>query len=178
MGEVVLVNGPSGVGKTTVAGFLAELQPGTVWIRGDHVRGFAPHPNARRYLGRGSTYRATAALAKAYLGMGAARVVIDYVFLARENVAWFRDALDAPEVPVYLFTLWAPLDIVQARERGRVGRSPLGDAVEECWREIAGARNELGEIVDNTVADPAELARGIAASVERLGPGLALLAGA
>jgi predicted kinase len=175
--EVVLVNGPSGVGKTTVAGFLADLQRGTVWIRGDDVRGFAPHPNARAYLGRGSTYRAIAALTKAYLGMGAARVVVDYVFLGRSSVACFRDALAEPEVAVYLFTLWAPLEVVQARERGRVGRSPLGAAVEECWHEIASARAILGELVDNTDADPAQLAHAIAASIARPGPGLALLAG-
>src|SRR5437773_2231819 len=91
MGEIVVLNGPPGVGKTTVAACLRGLLPGTVVIEGDALRAFTPQ-NAREYLGGGSTYRAAAVLAEAYLAMGAARVVFDYVFLNPRHVAYFTQS--------------------------------------------------------------------------------------
>ena len=41
MPEVVIVNGPPGVGKTTVSRILADIVPGTVCIHGDDLRAFA-----------------------------------------------------------------------------------------------------------------------------------------
>jgi predicted kinase len=170
MAEVVIINGPPGVGKTTVSKILADLLPGTVCISGDDLRAFAPN-NAREHLGGGSTYRGAAALAIAYLGMGATRIVVDYVFLRRSHVAYFRESLGSLDVPQSMFTLWAPLDVVQSRERGRVARSPLGAAVEECWNEIENNKAILGEFIDTTAVVPAEIARRIAASVERVRAG-------
>jgi predicted kinase len=167
MSEVVIINGPPGVGKTTVCDVLVDLLPGTVCIRGDHLRAFAP-TNARDHLGGGSTYRAAAALAQAYLAMGAARIVFDYVFLRPSHVAYFREGFSPPKVPHYMFTLWAPLDVVQARERQRVARSPLGAAVEECWNEMALHKDVLGELIDNTTMTPAEVARRVDASLRRV----------
>lgn len=162
--EIVIVNGPPGVGKTTTSRLLATLVPGTVCIRGDDLRAFAPF-DAREHLGGGSTCRAAAALTKAYLAMGASRVVFDFVFLRASHVAYFLDALGDVDAPVYMFTLWAPLPIVQARDAARATR--IGSAVEECWNEIRSNTSILGEFIDNTAVDPDEVARRIAASVSR-----------
>jgi len=167
MAEVLIISGPPGVGKTTVSRILAELLPGTVCIRGDDLRAFAPK-NAREHLGGGSTFRAAAVLAKAYLAMGAARIVVDYVFLRRSHVAYFREGLGSPEPPIHMFTLWAPLDVVQSREQERVARSPLGPAVEECWNEIERNKAILGEFIDNAAVEPDEVARRISASVRHV----------
>src|SRR5690348_15023803 len=77
--SIVVLNGPAGVGKTTVSRHLMALIPGTVLIPGDVLREFAP-VDARDVLGPGSTYRAAAALIDAYLQMGAPQVVFEYVF--------------------------------------------------------------------------------------------------
>ncbi len=167
MAEIVIINGPPGVGKTTVARLLAGLLPGTVCIRGDDLRAFAP-TDARQHMGGGSTYRAAAALATQYLTMGAPRVIFDYVFLRPAHLGYFLHALGvSAETSVHMFTLWGPLELVQARERQRVGREPLGAAVEECWREIAANRPVLGECLDNTAGVAEDTAQLIFSSVRR-----------
>lgn len=141
---IVVINGPPGVGKTTASNALAQLLPRCICIHGDDLRAFAPD-DARSFLGGGSTYRAAATLARAYLEMGAEFVLFDYCFLRPRHLAYFTDAL--PGVEVQVFTLWAELQTVQAREAQRP-RPPLGDAVEECHREMAEQLGVLGEIVD------------------------------
>jgi GrpB-like predicted nucleotidyltransferase (UPF0157 family)/predicted kinase len=152
MPEIVVINGPPGVGKTTVATALSALQPGTVHICGDELRSFAP-PDARRRLGSGSTYRAGAVLADAYTGMGASRVLFDYVFLRPLHIAYFWNAL-GENVSAHLFTLWAPLEVVEERERMRAGRAPLGVAVADCHREIEANRQVLGHFLQTGDALP------------------------
>ena len=166
MGDIVIVNGPPGVGKTTVCRALADAMPGTVTIRGDDLRSFAPD-DARAHLGGGSTYRAAGPLAVAYLGMGAFRVLFDYVFLRRSHVEHFRRSVHDPGAVISMFTLWAPLDVIQRRERGRPNRRSLGTAVRERWEEIDANRADLGEFIDTTAGDAAAVAAVLAAACAR-----------
>ena len=158
MAELLIINGPPGVGKTTVARHLAGGKPGTVCVHGDDLRAFAP-ADARAHLGGGSTYRAAAALVRAYLGMGATRVLFDYVFLRRSHVEHFFGALGDTDAPVTMFTLWAPLAVVEAREAERPLRSPLGEAVRECWEEIDRNRAHLGRFIAADTASVGDIAR-------------------
>jgi len=156
---IVVINGPPGVGKTTVSKALTKLQPGTVCIHGDHVRAFAPS-DARDHLGGGSTYRAGATLARKYLEMGASRVIFDYCFLRPGHLRYLTESVPA-HVPIQVFTLWASLRTVEARERGRDARTPLGEAVEECHREIERHLTELGTRVDAEHDTPEVIAASI-----------------
>ena len=114
MGEVIVVNGPPGVGKSTVTACLRRYVPSTVAISGDELRAFAPE-DARAHLGGGATYRAAGALVASYLSLGAERVIFDYVFSRRAHFAYFREALPAGVEP-RVFTLWAPLRAAPERE--------------------------------------------------------------
>ena len=159
MAEVVVLNGPPGVGKSTVAAVLRAFVPGTVAISGDALRDFAP-PNARAHLGGGATYRVGGALATSYLELGAERVIFDYVFLRPSHFRYFREALPVA-VRAHVFTLWAPLEMVAAREAQRADGDRLGLAVRDCYLEMAENMAQMGEILDATGLDPAPLAQRI-----------------
>jgi chloramphenicol 3-O-phosphotransferase len=158
--HIILLNGPAGVGKSSVAAHLAVLAPGSVSIRGDDLRAFAP-ADARTHLGPGSTYRAGATLAAAYLDMGAPRVIFEYVFEGPSQVELFRRAV--PSLPVYLFTLWAPLEVIQAREEQRPNRRRLGGRVEGCYRALEANLEQLGVVVPTTDLSPEQVAQTVSA---------------
>src|SRR5262245_14233383 len=69
LAHLVVINGPAGVGKTTISRHLAGIYPGTINVSGDALLFFGP-PDVRKYLGAGSTYRAAASLITSYLEMG------------------------------------------------------------------------------------------------------------
>ncbi|MBD9508728.1 AAA family ATPase [Ensifer sp. ENS10] len=150
MSHVVVINGPAGVGKTTVSRVLARSHPGAISIAGDALRDFAPE-DVRNSLGAGSTYRAGAALAAAYLAMGATRVIFDYVFDDAEKLDLFCSG-PPHETPVSVFTLWAPIDRVIDREANRVGRERMGHAVVRTHEAIERNLHKLGRVVSNTEA--------------------------
>ncbi len=157
MAHVVVLNGPAGVGKTTICKHLAQTFPRTVAISGDAVREFSPN-DARDWLGPRSTYRASASLISSYLEMGAGRVLFDYIFETRDAFETFRDLL--PEkTPVHLFTIWAPLETVIAREANRPNRERLGDRVIHTYEVMQRNLDYLGEIIQNTGSIEAVITR-------------------
>jgi len=159
MAEVIILNGPPGVGKTAVAAALRSLVPGTVSISGDELRAFAP-PDARAHLGGGATYRAGGVLSAAFLEMGAARVLFDYVFLRSAHFRYFREALSAAP-SVHVFTLWAPLEVITERNAARSVRPRLGLKLGDTYSEIEQNLPEMGEIIEAFSADVEQLARRI-----------------
>ncbi|HEY0468622.1 MAG TPA: AAA family ATPase [Polyangiaceae bacterium] len=140
MSEVIIVNGPPGSGKTSVTAELRLLVRGTVAISGDALRAFAP-ADARMHLGGGATYRAAGALTRAYLELGAARVIFDYVCLRPAHFRYFEEALPVGLAPK-VFTLWPALATLRERE------PPEGLQAADCQREMALNLAAMGEILE------------------------------
>lgn len=153
MTDVIIINGPAGVGKTTVSAELARMLPGTINISGDAIRWFAPS-DAHKYLGHGSTYRAGASLTSAYIEMRAPRIIFDFVFDAADKVSKFCQGLPT-DTPIHLFTVWAPIEMVIEREATRDGRDPLGELTIETYRAIENNLKSLGRTVLNTTTPEA-----------------------
>ena len=144
--QVVVLNGPAGVGKTTVGRRLAATARNGVCVHGDDLRRFvvAREPGS---VEQGLSYVGGAALADVFVDAGYELVVFEFVFERRLHVERFLRRLRS-DVAVVLVTLWAPLETVVARERGRPGRAPLGDRVAACWNTMAANLPELGTPVD------------------------------
>ena len=160
MSEVVIVNGPNAAGKTSVTAALKLLLPGTVAISGDALRAFAP-ADIRTHLGGGATYRAAGALTRAYLELGAPRVVVDYSFLRVAHFRYFKEALPSGVLPK-VFTLWPPLETLLEREHcASASASASGQRLRpaDSRREMAQNLAVMGEMIDNGGLSPALAAR-------------------
>ncbi len=143
--RVVIVNGPPGVGKSTVGRLLAARAAAGACVHGDALRDFVvtrtPH------VAGGLGFANGAAVAANFVRAGYELVVFEYCFEHPRHVARFLDAYAAPG-PVHLVTLWAPLGVVRARERDRPGRRRLAGRVEEAYRAMADELDGLGTTVD------------------------------
>lgn len=144
---------------------LRRLAPSCVAISGEVLRAFAP-ADVRAQLGGGATYRVAGALARAYLELGAERVIFDYLCLRAAHLRYFSEAL--PEgIELKVFTLWPPLETLLERERARLARvvSDTREGVQrpgvaDCYREMASNLPSLGETLDTAELSPA-LAAGL-----------------
>jgi hypothetical protein len=119
---------------------------------------------------QGLSYVGAAALADV-LAAGYELVVFEFVFERRRHIERFLTSLRA-DVPVHLLTLWAPLEIVLARDAARAERERLGERVTACWTAMAANLSELSAVIDATASVEhvtAEARRTIAAGNGRLG---------
>ncbi len=153
---VVLLNGPAGVGKTTIGRRLAGTARNGVCIHGDALRDFVVTKQDGT-VGTGLSYVGGAALAEMYLQAGYDLVVFEFVFEAPGHVARFREAFTHP-ARLELVTLWAPLSTVSEREAGRIDRERLGERVRTCWQTMSDNLDRLGPIVDATAPPETVLA--------------------
>jgi len=148
---VIIVNGPAGVGKTTTARSLAAMGRSSACVHGDDLKSLIVRRDAPVATGLG--YRNAATVAGNFIAGGYDLVVFDYVFEDPTGLEVFLDAYTA-SAPVHLFTLWADLPTVLAREALRHGtRRPLGDRVRACHAAMESHLDELGEVVDTSDRD-------------------------
>lgn len=164
--HVIIVNGPPGAGKSSVAAELRRLLPSSVAISGEALRAFAPE-DARAHLGGGATYRAAGSLTKAYLELGAERVIFDYLFLRAAHFRYFSEVLPSGTA-LKIFTLWPPLEtLLERAKNAAVTQTPT---VADAHREISLNLAAMGEILDSATLGSEALARLIHARCSAVAP--------
>jgi len=170
MARVILLNGPPGVGKTTVGRMLAGLAGNGACIHGDCLKHFVVSRSEGAVTG-GLGYINGATVSANFIAAGYDLVVFEFVFERLSHVERFLSAFHAP-VPVHLFTLWAPLETVLAREQGRPNRAPLGDRVAACYETMARNLDALGARIETATIAPAVIAQTIHRMAEASDAGL------
>jgi chloramphenicol 3-O-phosphotransferase len=167
--RIILLNGPPGVGKTSVGRALAATVENGACVHGDALRKFIVSRRAGKVQGR-TTYRAAARVASVFVESGYELVVVDYVFREVDHLTEFQQELRRelrPDVPLFCFLLWAPLDVIQLRERTRRRRKRLGKLVEQSYAKIHADFDRLGWVIHTGDASVDEVTAAVTQAVER-----------
>jgi len=172
---IVIINGPLGIGKTSVAWALnARLQP-SVMLDGDYIGAVAPFEiyDAARvaYL-----YKTLAHLVSYHQREGGYRnFVLNYVFETAESLAELVALLEPLDARVQVFRLTCAVEEME-RRIGRRGRADSeGEVVWELarCRELAAIQDAaaqlgfLGVVVDTTTLDVEQTADAILQTLAR-----------
>lgn len=150
--QVLILTGPPGVGKTTVAALLAARFPRAVQLEADHffryiragyVEPWRPESNEQNRAVMGIVADAAAGYATAgYF------TLIDGIVIPGWFLEPVRDALRAAGHGVDLAILRAPLSTCLARVRRREGIPSIDpEAIERVWQGFA----ECGEFEANAI---------------------------
>jgi len=150
---VIILNGPAGVGKTTVAKLLAQKSKSSICIHGDSLRGMIMSRSGSEEGRLG--YRNGAMLIDNFKRAGYDLVIFDYIFPSSEHVTFFLSLLrDASLVSV--FTLWAEEKTVHDRRRGR-NREDVRCSVVDSYRELQSNLHEFKMIIETDDRSPEQV---------------------
>jgi predicted kinase len=173
---VLLINGPAGVGKSSIAPRIARRAANAACIAGDDLKRFVVNRAEPPTVDLGLTYVGAAALTDVFLTAGYDLVVVDFIFGHPRHVRRYSEALEA-RVQILALTLWAPLDVVQRRHRQRNRPGQDRDGASRSWHALAAHLDELGVVVDARGTIEQTLAATVG-HIERHQVGPALRAGA
>ena len=165
---IILLNGPLGIGKSTLAEALSESIESCVMLDGDHLVAANPRPaDEWNYL-----HSTIALLVEHHRRFGYRHFVIDHVWYSPAELGDLRRRLVAiePDVDICCFLLTLPADEnlrrIEQRQRARAideREFELATFAEE--REILAKSSGIGEAFDVS-APPAEL---VTAMLRRVG---------
>jgi energy-coupling factor transporter ATP-binding protein EcfA2 len=144
-GKIVIINGPAGVGKTTLAKALSKYGRNSAVIEGDSIKRFIANRNDGE-VRKGLGYLNGANVSSNYVKAGYDLMIFEYIFEEGTHIPKFLKYLTV-DCPVYLFTLWADCTTVESREMMRENRERLGSRVSECWTAMKKNLPGLGLII-------------------------------
>lgn len=154
MSKLILIGGPPGIGKTTVAHLLWNELEHCAWLEGDAVwkiRPFSVTPASKRLAEANIT-----AVLRNYLESGYAHVLLSWVLHRLDLIQRLVAPLEGLAKEVHQFTLVATPEVLRKRfeldpKRGRFSTLPL-------WRLEEAASLPTRQI-DTTSLSPSEVAR-------------------
>ena len=152
------------MGKTTVARALAASVPNGACVHGDELRNFIVARQPKTVRSR-TTYRAAARVAAVFIESAYELVVVDYVFRDMDHLSEFQRELGLT-VPLYCFVLWAPLAVVEERERTRLRRKRLGKVVSDTYASIQANIDSLGWLIQTADREVSEVVAEVLGAVE------------
>ena len=145
---IVLLNGPLGIGKSTLAEALVERMEGSVMLDGDALLALNPGPpDEAEYL-----HRTITLLVEHHRGSGYRHFVIDHIWRSPSEIADLRARLGVGE-PFRCFLLTLPVDDHVARIERRA-RSRALDEREFDLRTYVEERTALGVFKGNELGEP------------------------
>lgn len=146
--KIVIINGPAGVGKTTIAKKLCELHQNSVCIHGDSIKEFVVNRNNPE-IEKQLAYKIGAMLIKRYIEAGYKFIVFEFVFENNSHIELVKTLL--PDFKLQIFTLWDELENIIKKEKYRKNRLPLNGRVSECYNTIKRNIKDMAtEIIDNS----------------------------
>lgn len=162
--RIIIINGPAGVGKTTVSGLIANYGNNSACIHGDDFPGYIVNRDLKK-VATGLGYRNGATVTNNFINGGYDLVVYDYIFEDQTHIPKFLRYLTV-DSEIHFFTLWESLNIIIDREAKRLDRDRLGSRVRECYHTMERSLNKLGLIVDTSEKLPDEIANSIWSHVQ------------
>ncbi|MBP9748875.1 AAA family ATPase [Patescibacteria group bacterium] len=160
--RLILLNGPCGVGKSTVAEIVHRQLPGSVLVNLDTLRRFVSGHRELRAESHDMSIALTAAMLKA-CAQHETDAIVDKMLYDETALDTFTRTVTEQGGIAYEFLLWADKETVLTRSDVR-GYRPNGLFTrEKClafWEAMDGFRKQRSsaDVIDTTTKTPAEIA--------------------
>jgi len=157
---ILIINGPSGVGKSTVSHILSRKYRKCAHVDVALLRRFVPNHKLDAQQIK-LAYKNAADVTGNCIRAGY-RVIVDGVFSSGRDIRRFLSYLDDKSVPVYLYTLSGDLAVIQQRDAMKRGTCILGPIIKRQFSSISAHSRSLGVFIDTTslaVVDAVERVR-------------------